>query len=447
MPATARAARANGVANGLSDPQPRSTADEVPALPATAAASPPATRPAVPRDHEFLPAVPSSTTTSTSSSSVMPAGSPKGTARCLVRTRIPTRFGADCYVHLYENSLDGKQHLALVFGQTLRSSSLDAVIPGESDADRLLRGAAIADTDALLRAAQTTKAPNVHARHASAVASSAATMVASADLPLVRLHSECYTGETIGSVRCDCGDQLDEAMRLMARHGSGVIVYLRQEGRGIGLLEKLRAYNLQDLGHDTVTANVLLNHPPDLRTYDVASLMLRDLGLTSVRLLTNNPDKLEQLTKVGIRVVSRTGMVPTHWARAHAAKQRHHKKRVPNGTARLHHIDILAGRVAGAAALTPAGSSDDDDDRSGFDSQNERANGTSRIATKAAARSAVANGNGAPAAHDDSESDAEDNADDDGTVYPEMEAYLRTKVERMRHMIDMEARAPSRGPV
>ncbi|KAJ3363468.1 GTP cyclohydrolase II [Allomyces javanicus] len=441
MPATARAARANGVANGLGDLQLKSTVDEVPA--ASAAAAPPATRPAA-RDHESLPAVPSSSTTTTTNSAIS-AAVPKGTARCLVRTRIPTRFGADCYVHLYENSLDGKQHLALVFGQTLRSASLDAVIPGESDADRLLRGAAIADTDALLRAAQTTKAPNVHARHASAVAAAAAAPV-DADLPLVRLHSECYTGETIGSVRCDCGDQLDEAMRLMARHGSGVIVYLRQEGRGIGLLEKLRAYNLQDLGHDTVTANVLLNHPPDLRTYDVASLMLRDLGVTAVRLLTNNPDKLEQLTNVGIRVVSRTGMVPTHWARAHAAKHRHHKKRVSNGAARLHHIDILAGRVAGAAALTPAGSSDDDDDRSGFDSQNERANGTSRNATKAAARSAVV-GNGV--AHDDSESDAEDNADDDqdGAVYPEMEAYLRTKVERMRHMIDIEARAPSRGPV
>ncbi|KNE65748.1 GTP cyclohydrolase II [Allomyces macrogynus ATCC 38327] len=440
MPATAHAARANGVvANGLNDPQPKSTVDEVPAA---SAAAPPGTRSATAHDHDSLPAVPSSSTISTSVSTA--ATAPKGTARCLVRTRIPTRFGADCYVHLYENSLDGKQHLALVFGQTLRSASLDAVIPGESDADRLLRGAAIADTDALLRAARTTKAPNVHARHASAVSATGPT--ADADLPLVRLHSECYTGETIGSVRCDCGDQLDEAMRLMARHGSGVIVYLRQEGRGIGLLEKLRAYNLQDLGHDTVTANVLLNHPPDLRTYDVASLMLRDLGVTSVRLLTNNPDKLEQLTKVGIRVVSRTGMVPTHWARAHVVKHRHHKKRVPNGAARLHHIDILAGRVAGAAALTPAGSSDDDDDRSGFDSQNERVNGTSRNATKAAAARSAAVGNGA-AAHDDSESDAEDNADDDETVYPEMEVYLRTKVERMRHMIDMEARAPSRGPV
>ncbi|KNE62568.1 GTP cyclohydrolase II [Allomyces macrogynus ATCC 38327] len=446
MPATARAARANGAANGLNDLQPKSTVDEVPAA---SAAAPPVTRPAAARDHESLPAVPSSGTTTSTPAAV---AAPKGTARCLVRTRIPTRFGADCYVHLYENSLDGKQHLALVFGQTLRSASLDAVIPGESDADRLLRGAAIADTGALLRAAQTTKAPNVHARHASAVAAAAAP--AEADLPLVRLHSECYTGETIGSVRCDCGDQLDEAMRLMARHGSGVIVYLRQEGRGIGLLEKLRyathAFRLQPARSRATTRSrptCCSTTHRYVRTYHVASLMLRDLGVTSVRLLTNNPDKLEQLTNVGIRVVSRTGMVPTHWARAHAAKHRHHKKRVPNGAARLHHIDILAGRVAGAAALTPAGSSDDDDDRSGFDSQNERANGTSRTATKVA-RSAI--GNGAAGAHDDSESDAEDNADDEnanGTVYPEMEAYLRTKVERMRHMIDMEARAPSRGPV
>ncbi|ORZ41393.1 GTP cyclohydrolase II-domain-containing protein, partial [Catenaria anguillulae PL171] len=234
------------------------------------------------------------------------------TVRCLVRTRIPTRFGADVYVHLYHNSLDNKEHLALVFGQRIRSRTLDLPhADAESDADRLTRGASVADP------ASASTGPRVHPRHASrpvtAVAAMGADNASVHEPPLVRLHSECFTGETISSVRCDCGDQLDEAMRLMSVEGNGVIVYLRQEGRGIGLLEKLRAYNLQDQGHDTVTANLLLNHPADLRTYDVASLILDDLGIHQVRLLTNNPDKMEQIAKVGIQVVDRVGMIPTHW--------------------------------------------------------------------------------------------------------------------------------------
>lgn len=111
-------------------------------------------------------------------------------------------------------------------------------------------------------------------------------------LPLVRIHSECYTGETAWSERCDCGEQLDEAARLMSLHGGGVIVYLRQEGRGIGLSEKLKTYNLQDLGSDTVEANLLLRHPADARSYGFATAILLDLGCggdRGIRLLTNNP--------------------------------------------------------------------------------------------------------------------------------------------------------------
>ncbi|CAG8815400.1 11225_t:CDS:2, partial [Dentiscutata erythropus] len=116
-----------------------------------------------------------------------------------------------------------------------------------------------------------------------------------------------------GSVRCDCGEQLKEAMELIRSEGRGVVIYLRQEGRGIGLADKLRAYNLQDLGYDTVSANVFLHHPPDLRTYDIANQILADLRLSNIRLLTNNPDKIEQVENGGIKVVERVPMVPLAW--------------------------------------------------------------------------------------------------------------------------------------
>jgi 3,4-dihydroxy 2-butanone 4-phosphate synthase/GTP cyclohydrolase II len=125
---------------------------------------------------------------------------------------------------------------------------------------------------------------------------------------LVRVHSECFTGEVLGSLRCDCGPQLAEAIRQIAAEGAGVIVYLRQEGRGIGLLDKLRAYNLQDAGHDTVDANLLLGHGADERDYSAAAEILTRLGLRSVRLLTNNPAKIEGLRRHGIAVSAR---VPT----------------------------------------------------------------------------------------------------------------------------------------
>lgn len=123
---------------------------------------------------------------------------------------------------------------------------------------------------------------------------------------IVRVHSECFTGDVLGSLRCDCGEQLDRAMEMIASAGQGVILYLRQEGRGIGLLDKLRAYNLQDEGLDTVEANLRLGHQPDERDYTVAALMLKDLGVRSVNLITNNPKKISELKSLGVIVHQRT---------------------------------------------------------------------------------------------------------------------------------------------
>jgi len=122
---------------------------------------------------------------------------------------------------------------------------------------------------------------------------------------LVRVHSECFTGDVLGSLRCDCGEQLSHSMVMIARENRGVVVYLRQEGRGIGLAEKLRAYNLQDEGYDTVDANLLLGHQADERDYNIAVAILRDLGVRSVRLLTNNPAKIEALEALGMPIVAR----------------------------------------------------------------------------------------------------------------------------------------------
>lgn len=123
--------------------------------------------------------------------------------------------------------------------------------------------------------------------------------------PLVRLHSECLTGDVFGSLRCDCGPQLRQALRLIAGNGGGVLLYLRQEGRGIGLANKLRAYSLQDRGLDTVEANLRLGFADDERDYAHAAAMLKALGIGEVRLLTNNPTKVEGLEKAGIRVAER----------------------------------------------------------------------------------------------------------------------------------------------
>jgi GTP cyclohydrolase II len=126
---------------------------------------------------------------------------------------------------------------------------------------------------------------------------------------LTRVHSECMTSEVFGSLKCDCKEQLDVAMVEVARRGAGVILYLRQEGRGIGLGNKIRAYDLQSRGHDTVDANRLLGLPDDARRYDVARDMLAWLGVKSIRLMTNNPEKVLGLRALGVEVAGRVPIV------------------------------------------------------------------------------------------------------------------------------------------
>ncbi|KAI1319289.1 GTP cyclohydrolase II [Mortierella claussenii] len=241
-----------------------------------------------------------------------------GVAWCTARARIPTPDGSEYFLHIYENSKDKKEHLAFVFGDAIRSKSLDKVQWNETEMDRVKRGAYTGrlrstvseeQQNASLTTGFTTTASM---ESVSSVASGSAP--AAPLIPLARIHSECFTGEIGHSARCDCGEQLDEAIRLMKAEGSGVVVYLRQEGRGIGLAEKLRAYNLQDLGYDTVMANLMLNHGADERTYEVAQAILQDLGLSQIRLLTNNPDKIEQIEKDShIKVVERVPMMPKSW--------------------------------------------------------------------------------------------------------------------------------------
>ena len=129
------------------------------------------------------------------------------------------------------------------------------------------------------------------------------------DPVLVRVHSECLTGDAFSSLRCDCGPQLHAAMRLIQEIGWGCLIYLRQEGRGIGLHAKIQAYNLQDRGADTLEANLMLGHPADARDYGIASEMLGSVGIDKVSLMTNNPDKVEQLSEYGINVVERMPLV------------------------------------------------------------------------------------------------------------------------------------------
>ncbi|KAL1862316.1 GTP cyclohydrolase II [Paecilomyces lecythidis] len=266
---------------------------------------------------------------------------------CIVRARIPTTTGAEMFLHLYQNDVDNKEHLAIVFGNNIRSKSLDRVIPGETELDRMIRGAYVGRLRPGRVSSRYDDGPE--SRNSSQGPSDAGDRAVSEALrepgsapskqkqaPLVRIHSECYTGETAWSARCDCGEQLDEAARLMStpeHHNEttsdsssveppgGVIVYLRQEGRGIGLGEKLKAYNLQDLGSDTVEANLLLRHPADARSYGLATAILVDLGLgvdssdAGIRLLTNNPDKVRAIEGPNREVVvkERVPMIPLAW--------------------------------------------------------------------------------------------------------------------------------------
>ena len=165
--------------------------------------------------------------------------------QCVSITNMPTKYG-EFKAHCYINKLNGEHHIALVMGN---------ISDGES--------------------------------------------------VLCRVHSECLTGDVFGSLRCDCGQQLDKAMRMIAEKGRGVLLYMRQEGRGIGLVNKLKAYHLQDNGMDTLEANIALGFKGDLREYYIGAQILRDLEIRSLELLTNNPDKIYQLEDYGMEIIRR----------------------------------------------------------------------------------------------------------------------------------------------
>lgn len=150
------------------------------------------------------------------------------------------------------------------------------------------------------------------------------------DPVLVRVHSECVTGDSFGSTRCDCGSQLEYTLQEIQRKGWGCLLYLRQEGRGIGLHAKIQAYNLQDKGADTLDANLMLGLPGDARDYSIASKIFTSLGIERVSLLTNNPDKVEKLEKLGIKVSERVPVIVgvrsenIHYLKTKSIKMGHH---------------------------------------------------------------------------------------------------------------------------
>jgi GTP cyclohydrolase II len=174
-------------------------------------------------------------------------GKDKVCVRIVAMAELPTRFG-DFHIVAFENNRDGKEHVAITKGDVIGAENVP-----------------------------------------------------------VRLHSECLTGDVIGSLRCDCRDQLEAALRTIGQMERGMVLYLRQEGRGIGLINKIRAYSLQDEGLDTVEANLALGFRDDERDYAVAAHMLMSLKIQSIQLMTNNPKKMSQLTRYGINV---TGRIP-----------------------------------------------------------------------------------------------------------------------------------------
>jgi GTP cyclohydrolase II len=177
--------------------------------------------------------------------------------------------------------------------------------------------------------------------------------LASSDAPLVRVHSECWTGDVLGSLRCDCGEQLGRALTAITAAGAGLLLYLRQEGRGIGLANKLRAYVLQDRGLDTVDANAALGLPIDGRDYGAAAAILAELGLSRIRLMTNNPDKIAALEAAGIEVVERIPVtalpnaINSGYLETKIARLGHEAPRQPaRPPVTVHYAQTLDGRLA-----------------------------------------------------------------------------------------------------
>ncbi|HEV2887048.1 MAG TPA: GTP cyclohydrolase II [Jatrophihabitans sp.] len=251
----------------------------------------------------------------------MPARPPAATIR--TQLTLPLRF-ADGYattarVFSFDGLVDGREHLALGLGDR---AAAPAPTGGSGSAPNgSAPNGSASNGSAPHGSGSKSSAPNGSGPNGSALNGSART----AEPPLVRPHSECLTGDVLGSQRCDCGPQLREAVERIAEHG-GYLLYLRQEGRGIGLYAKLDAYALQDAGLDTYQANLALGYAEDERDYTVAAQMLQALGLDRIALLSNNPDKAAQLSRLGVTV---TEQVPTgeHLSAANAgylaAKARH----------------------------------------------------------------------------------------------------------------------------
>ena len=184
----------------------------------------------------------------------------------ITSAKLPTRHG-EFDIHIFEND-EGQEHVMLTVGLPVVDQHMTDSSPSQTDATR-----------------------------------------AEKTIPLIRIHSECLTGDAFSSLKCDCGPQLNTAMQAIQEIGCGAILYLRQEGRGIGLTNKIRAYALQDQGHDTLDANLMLGLPADARIYDMCGPMLAHIGVDAVRLITNNPDKVAYLTEHGINVVERVPLL------------------------------------------------------------------------------------------------------------------------------------------